>query len=382
MNFSFRHARQYATLGVVLTLTGTASIAQEHPLFQDDAVLKAVLTAPIAQAYAQRLQDIRIYYPGQWTYIDADGQTRRLQVSIRTRGNFRREYCNLPPLQLNFIKSEVKGTLFAGQNKLKLVAPCKHGEKYQQYVVLEYLAYRVFEIITEQSFRTRLLRLSYVDSNEKFEPWTDFTYVIEDEKDMADRLGLDRLRLPAIKYRELDHPKTALVQMFQLLIGNNDYSVVKGGEGNRCCHNMEVLGIKDTDSGRIPIPFDFDMSGLVNADYATPPRQVPIEDVRRRYFYGLCQPADVLNDAIAHMQAKRNEIVALFADSAELDSRTKARSLEYVEDFYDLIGSTERTETEIIARCRGRELMEQMLRISTSPSVGQPDLLSPAAPAP
>ena len=369
-------------LVLVLTATGTNSIAQEHPLFQDDTVLKAVLTAPVAQAYAQRLRDIRIYYPGQWTYVDNDGQTQRLQVSIRTRGNFRREYCDLPPLQLNFIKREVKGTLFAGQNKLKLVAPCKHGDKYQQYVVLEYLAYRVFAIITEQSFRTRLLRLTYVDSDEKLEPWTDFTYVIEEEKDMADRLGLERLRLPSIRYRELDHPMTALVQLFQLLIGNNDYSVVKGGEGNRCCHNIEVLGVKDADGARIPIPFDFDMSGLVNADYATPPSQVPIEDVRRRYFYGLCQPDDVLNDAIAHMQAKREEIVALLENSAELDTRSKARSLDYVEDFYAIIDSAERTQTEIVGRCRGKELMEEMLRASTSPSGARSDSFLPASPAP
>ena len=99
-----------------------------HPLFRTDTVLKAVLTAPISQTYAQRHQDVRIYFPGQWTYIDEQGETQRLEVSIRTRGHFRREVCQLPPLQLNFKKKEVKGTLFAGQNKVKLVAPCKEGD--------------------------------------------------------------------------------------------------------------------------------------------------------------------------------------------------------------------------------------------------------------
>ena len=64
---------------------------ERHPLFRNDTVLKAVLTAPISQAYAQRHQDVRIYFPGQWTYVDEDGETKRLQASIRTRGHFRRE---------------------------------------------------------------------------------------------------------------------------------------------------------------------------------------------------------------------------------------------------------------------------------------------------
>ncbi len=68
-----------------------------HPLFQTDEVLKAVLTAPIAQTYAHRHQEVRIYHPGQWTYIDEDDRTQRLDVSIRTRGHFRREVCDLPP---------------------------------------------------------------------------------------------------------------------------------------------------------------------------------------------------------------------------------------------------------------------------------------------
>ena len=362
---------------LTLTLISEPAFAKAHPLFQDHTVLKAVLTAPIEQVYAQKLQNVRIYMPGQWTYIDGDGETHRLEVSIRTRGNFRREYCSLPPLQLNFLKAQVKGTLFAGQDKLKLVAPCKHGDRYQQYVLLEYLAYRVFEIVTDQSFRTRLIRLSYVDSDERREPWTDYTYVIEEEKDMADRLGLKRLRFPTNKYRELDHPKAALVQLFQLLIGNNDYSLVKGHQGDRCCHNIEMLGVKNGATGRIPVPFDFDMSGLVNADYASPPPQVPVEDVRRRYFYGICQPRDILDEAIVHMRSKRNEIVALFENTAELDLRSRARSLDYVNSFYAILDSPQRVQEEIVDRCRGRELMEASFGAPTDQTADQSDPLSP-----
>ena len=337
------------------------SIAQDHPLFENDAVLKAVLTAPIAQTYAQRHQDVRLYYPGQWTYVDEDGVTKRLDVSIRTRGRFRREFCVLPPLQLNFKKSQVKGTLFAGQDKLKIVAPCRDDSRHQQYVILEYLAYRTFEIITDRSFKTRLVRLSYVDRDGELEPWTDITFVIEDDADMARRLGLERLRVPSNKYDELDHRQAALVQLFQLLIGNNDYSLLKPTTDDDCCHNIQILGKEDANGGRVAIPFDFDMSGMVNATYAAPPRQVPVRDVRQRYFYGLCQPDEIFAEAVARMQSRRDEIIALYSNLEELDDRNKAKSLDYIQDFYDILDSPERTNTEIVGRCRGRDLMEQML---------------------
>jgi len=164
------------------------------PLFQRDEILKAVLTAPISQAYAQKGQNARIYLPGQWSYIDEDGATAKLDVSIRTRGNFRRMYCELAPLQLNFKKSQVKGTLFAGQNKVKLVAPCVDTPSFRRYVLLEYLAYRILEVLTDHSYRTRLIRLSYVDSDEILQPWTAVTFVIEDDDEDVATVATQSLR--------------------------------------------------------------------------------------------------------------------------------------------------------------------------------------------
>ena len=335
-----------------------------HPLFQSDEVLKAVLTAPIAQTYAQRHQEVRIYHPGQWTYVDEDGTTQRLDVSIRTRGHFRREVCDLPPLQLNFRKSQVKGTLFKGQNKIKLVAPCKPGRAYQQYVILEYLAYRIWRILTDRGFETRLVRLSYVDRDEKLDPWTDFAFLIEDDSDLARRLDLDRLNLVSVLYSQLDHRHTALVQVFQFLIANNDYSVIKPSGDDDCCHNIELLGIEDdednvADGDVIPIPYDFDFSGLVNATYAAPPSQIPIRDVRFRYFYGLCQPREMLNEAIAHVQSKREEILTLIGNTGELSDAMRKKTIDFIEDFYEIVDNPDRVNEEIFARCRGADIMQE-----------------------
>lgn len=344
---------------------------ERHPLFRTDTVLKAVLTAPISQTYAQRHQDVRIYFPGQWTYVDEQGETQRLEVSIRTRGHFRREVCQLPPLQLNFKKKEVKGTLFAGQNKVKLVAPCKDGDRYQQYVILEYLAYRILQTLTDHSFSTRLVRLSYVDRDENLDPWTDIAFLIEDDSDLAKRLNLDRLNLESTLYSQLDHPRTALVQIFQFLIANNDYSVIKPSGDDDCCHNVQLIGIEDENNNVgegdiVPVPYDFDFSGLVNASYAAPPSPVPIRDVRNRYFYGLCQPRPILDAAIAHIQSKREEIYTLIQEIPELDDKWRKHTIEYIQDFYEIVDDPEKTNKEIIERCRGVKLMEKHFGAATS----------------
>jgi len=338
-----------------------AAASERDPLFRDHTTLKAVLTAPIAQTYAQRDSEVRLYHPGQWTYIDEKGETQRLDVSIRIRGNFRRLYCELPPLRLNFRKSQVKGTLFKGQDKLKLVAPCQHGLDSQQKLLLEYLAYRTYEILTDQSFGTRLIRLSYVDSDEALRSWTDLVFVLEDEKDLASRLQLDKAHVKENQFHELDQSATALAELFQLLISNHDYSVLKGPEGEYCCHNTEMFTRKETADKRIPIPYDFDMSGLVNAKYAAPPAHLPIRLVRTRYYRGLCQPPEIMNAAVAHILSKKEDILALYESMPDLSRLSRNRTLGYLKKYFAILEDPANLKAEVLDRCRGQEQLEQMM---------------------
>jgi len=346
---------------LALTIPPTSDAKDKKPLFQDTAVVKAVLTAPISQAYAAREQDVRLYLPGQWTYTAGDGNSVRLDVSIRTRGLFRRQYCQLPPLQLNFKKGQLKNTLFAGQNKLKVVSPCQTGAKSQQHVVLEYLAYRTFEILTERSFGTRLVRISYVDSDEKISPWTDLAFVIEDDKDIARRLGLTRLKIASNDFDQLEHESTALVDVFQYLIANNDYSVLESADGRECCHNTEMYSLKENADVRIPVPYDFDLSGLVNTKYAAPPDHIPIRLVRTRYYRGLCQPEGVLEDTIQHVLSKREEILDLYRNTKELEPYRKKKTLAYIEEFFEVLDDPKKQRKHLYERCRGQQLLDEML---------------------
>ena len=346
---------------LVLAVAGSAAAGERDPLFAEHETLKAVLTAPLSQTYAQRDSDVRLYFPGQWAYVNEAGESQRLDVSIRIRGNFRKEHCELPPIRLNFKKSQVKGTLFKGQDKLKLVSPCQHGLESQQKLLLEYLAYRTYEILTDQSFGSRLIRLSYVDSDDKLQPWTDLAFVIEDEGDVGKRLGLDKARVAENRFEELDQVATARYELFQLLISNHDYSVLKGPEGSYCCHNSVIYTSEESPEKRIPIPFDFDMSGLVNAKYAAPPSHLPIRLVRTRFYRGLCQPDDVMEDAVAHILSKKEEIMALYEKTPELSRLSRNRTVTYVKKFFAILEDEEKLKAQVYDRCRGRDRLDATL---------------------
>jgi hypothetical protein len=348
--------------GLVCLLAAASAAADErNPLFQEHEALKAVLTAPISQVYAQRHSDVRLYFPGQWTYIDAAGEPQRLEVSVRIRGNFRKNYCELPPIRLNFKKSQVKGTLFAGQNKLKLVGPCQHGLKSQQTLLLEYMAYRIYEILTEQSFGARLMRLSYVDSDEKRKSWTDLVFVIEAEGDIGKRLGLDKANVAENRFEDLDQRSTALAELFQLMISNHDYSVLKGPPGEYCCHNSVMYTREDAADRRIPIPYDFDMSGLVNAEYAAPPSHLPIRLVRTRYYRGLCQPPEIMDEAVAHVLSKKDEIIALFENQKELSRNSRNLSINYLKKYFAILENEAAFKAQVLDQCRGRDRLEALM---------------------
>ncbi|NNF17863.1 MAG: hypothetical protein HKN70_14055, partial [Gammaproteobacteria bacterium] len=209
-------------------------------------------------------------------------------------------------------------------------------------------------VLTDDSLRVRLVRLKYVDSNGKKKPWTHLTFLIESEQGLAARRGLQVHHVPKLNSGQLDPEKTALVEVFQLLIANNDYSTIRGPEGRDCCHNVEIIGPADATHGLIPVPYDFDASGLVNTGYAAPPEKLPIKSVRKRYFRGRCKAPEVWAPTFAKFQEKRGEIISLFADSPELSQRLKKKTIQYVEKFYAILDNPKRLKNEITDRCYGR----------------------------
>lgn len=327
------------------------SAAPEPPLFSTKAPFKAVLTAPVHQAYSQKKQEKRLYLEGKWSY-KGDADSVALPVKIRTRGNYRREVCKLPPLQLNFRKNELEDTLFASQNKLKMVSPCKTGDKYQQLIYLEYLVYQFYALVSEHHFKTRLVEVSYVDT-EKGKSWNSTNFLIESEKALLERLGMEPVEAESTQRSAMNLRETALLEVFQLMIGNVDYSSLKSPPGKSCCHNVVPIAPDETFTGLIPIAYDFDSSGIINAPYATVPSSVPITRVTQRYFTGWCKQEQRYREAISRLNTVREEADAIFSDSELLSGKYRKNAVEYLERSYKLINDEDFVQEMILGRCRG-----------------------------
>ena len=190
--------------------------------------------------------------------------------------------------------------------------------------------------------------------------------MIEDDSDMAERLDMQILKVPVVRFDELDREKTALAELFQLLIGNNDYSVLKVSRGD-CCHNSDVLAV-DEAGLKIPVPFDFDFSGFVDAIYAAPPDHLPISDVHHRYYTGLCHPPGILEDAIAHVQSKREQIFSLVENQPELSNKGRREAISFIKGFFEILDNQKRLDSEVFNRCRGKHLLDRIVEPPKDPT--------------
>lgn len=320
-------------------------------LFEGHGLLELQLEAPLREVFADRGEE-RTYRPAVLVYRTAEGITRRLNLKIRTRGFYRlrEDVCRFPPLRLNFARKAVEDTPFAGQDKLKLVTHCRRYSIYQQYVLEEYLLYRTFNLLTERSFRVRLARITYVDTSRADDRETRYAFLIEDAAALASRVGAEPLEVRQIEREAFDPEALGLVEVFQYMIGNTDWSTFAGEPGESCCHNMKLFRLGG--GSAVPVPYDFDLSGAIHTRYATPNPKLGIRSVRTRLYRGTCKPESVLQRSLARFNARREAIYALYRSQGGLDPRRLEKALDYYDEFYATINDPRKVQRWFVEPCR------------------------------
>lgn len=300
------------------------------PLFASDQVLSLTIAArmqPILRDRAPAKADEKgANHPALLTVSTDSGGVAQLPINIQVRGHFRRSSANcvFPPLSLTMPKQTTKGTPFAKQSSLKLVTHCNNEE----YVVNEYLVYKVYNVLTDLSFKARLAQVTYADSAKKQSTITRWGILLEDDSDLAKR---NRARPYKSRYRadNCDTMATATMAIFEYMIGNTDWSVVYQ-------HNVRLV-LDSTKARPLPIAYDFDHSGIVNAPYAKPAEQLELSSVRERLYRGPIYPTSVLRKVFAHFNAMKPQIYALYENEKRLDRGYVKQTLTYLNDFYALI---------------------------------------------
>jgi hypothetical protein len=232
------------------------------------------------------------------------------------------------PLRLEFDKTTgKKDTAFAKQEALKLVVQCAGGGDFEQFLLREYLAYRIYNVVTKQSFRARLAKVSYVDAAGKA-LGTRLGMFLEDDTDVARRLEGRIVELKRLMFDDMDADSLMPAMIFEFMVGNTDMSLYE-------LHNMRV--VQRPDKSLHVIPYDFDLSGLVNPPYAAPSRGLMIKSVTDRLYRGPCRNQERVDPYVANFVAKRDEMRALPESIPGISKQSRDDARNYIDGFYGAI---------------------------------------------
>ena len=214
--------------------------------------------------------------------------------------------------------------------RIKIVTHCKGSKAYEEYVLKEYLCYKIYNNISPISFRVRLVRMTYVDTGRNNKITEGWAFMIEPEEMLAQRMNAvvvkrDDLSTSLLRPWEID-----ILALFQYMIGNVDYSVYGR-------HNVKFLGLPAYGTaGYSPVPYDFDYTGLVDAYYAVPSEYLSIKSVKERYYLGPCREDKAYLAAIEHINLSREAILQVVKDFEYLDQKEKKSMIAYLEKYFEL----------------------------------------------
>lgn len=331
------------------TMSAPPAAAQAR-LFSEETEVTFTLNAPFERLVRQSKTSVD---PVDGT-VALGAQAFPLQIA--PRGFTRRTggLCTFPPLKLDFDKPAMAGTLFHGQNKLKLVTQCRPQASYEQFLIREYTVYRLYNVITPESFRVRPARVTYHDTEGRREDQTRFAFLIEDADDVAKRNG--RVEVEAgpreLSSTAINSAALARFALFQMMIGNLDWEYFAGPAGDTCCHNSKLIAAEGSKTSITPVPYDFDFSALVKAPYATPPEGIRVRDAYERYYRGHCRANGETAAAAAHILSKRDALIAVVNGETRLSAGSRANILEFLNGSFEMLADARRLEREITTHCR------------------------------
>jgi hypothetical protein len=328
---------------LIYTAIPSQIIAQINPqqFFETDSILHCKLNMDIGKYIRSKTKPA--YLPATFTYNIADTIITEA-IRVEARGNVRRSICNMPPMKMNFHNTTSPNLYPLGS--LKLVSPCFDNTNYDQLLLKEYLIYKMYNLITEKSFRVRLLDITYTDSNSNKKPFALHAFLIEDSKALAKRNDCNALKDVKLHSENTNRQQMTLVALFEFMIGNTDFGVSVN-------HNtIFIQPAKDSTARPFVVPYDFDYSGLVNADYAVPAEGLDIANVRERYYLGFRRTPEELDSATSIFNACKDSIYALINNSELLIKRNKEEMINYLDSFYKLINNKHEVKTYFIDDAR------------------------------
>lgn len=274
------------------------STKKSFHLFKDDKLIEISLRFDLTTYFRTKPQDE--YLKAGITFHLSKTDSINREIRLKTRGVFRNQYCRFPPIELNFKKSDFGYSDLNRITKIKLVPQCNTGKDKEDYVLREYLAYKLFNVLTDTSFRVRLLIVNYIDTQKDRKPIKQYGFFIEPVEMLVSRTNCIQIKSTTLNQKSIIPRIMDRLAIFNFMIGNYDWSVPG-------LHNILVIKPLEyeTQGQLIAVPHDFDWTGLVNASYAIPAEIIGTENVRERLFLGVCRSKEVYNKDLDLFLKKR-----------------------------------------------------------------------------
>lgn len=326
--------------------TTVDSVQKVAKLFKNKDILPIKLSYSIKNV--KKESNDSTYIESNLHYLANDGIWKTIEVQIRTRGNYRLKNCYYPPVKLKIDKAQRKGTMFRDNKKIKVVLPCLTQKGNNDYVVKEYLAYQLFEIISPYYLKSRLLDIHLTEIQNKKEKTHELKGIfVEDDEKAAKRYGGKVFNRPFHPQNQ-DDLASVRMALFQYMVGNTDFSTAYQ-------HNAKLLFI---DKKMIPIAYDFDMAGLVNTNYAVVSNingeTLELKSVRDRLYRGFQRNPKTLEQVRKEFIDHEPKIMAM-VNSLEkyFESKKQFNSTKnYIHSFYTIIKNNALYQDEIINKLR------------------------------
>jgi len=325
---------------LIVWTTHSTLAAGVDTLFTSDKILKLELRSDFSAIQIDRVESPE-EHDGELIYHSPDGKQIRVSVKVSARGNFRRdpENCNFPPLRLNFKKSDVKNSIFDNQDKLKIVTPCQFEEE----VLEEYIIYKMYNLVTDTSFRVRLALISYFDTGKGKKVFERYSFFIENEDHLAERIGAfeDKRIIPPYK---LENENFKYLPVFQYMIGQKDWFITTS-------HNIVIMQPNDTTLAPYAIPYDFDFSALVNAEYSLAEGVPNSIGTNRRVYLGACWSPAEFDEIFTLFRRLRPEFESVINNMSLISKSGRKWMINYIGYFYNVIERDDLIKQEFLDKC-------------------------------
>lgn len=253
---------------------------------------------------------------------------KSFQIKIKPKGKYRRKVAEVPPLRLKFTKKALLSEGLDTLNEVKLVMPAYDNFLGDELIMREYLAYRMFEHLTQACVRARLVKLTLRDTHVEKSRKVMYALLVEDNEETAKRLNGYEVEQYGLSADSMIAHQAALVALFEYMIGNTDWDIPM-------MRNVRL--IRSSEAGKVLIvPYDFDFSGFVSAPYASPSSESGLVSVRDRYLISNGIERESLRRAAQILRSAQRDLYEL-CRFRYISKETSTELITYLQSFFEKI---------------------------------------------